>query len=285
MKKTLLTLILLSSVVYAVYAAKHETISAPATSTIKTAENDDEASADNSDDQMSADITSQNIVKMNFSSLVVKNFSFQYERVLVPKLSACLGIRFMPKSGLPFSGTVASKIEEDDDNDDATTQFIKKMDMGGWAITPELRYYFGRGNGKGFYAGLFVRYERFDLNSVYVYKDDNNVTTNIGFDGHYSSAGVGLMIGSQFMLSSRFTLDWWILGPYYAKPKVELSGSGFNLSDKDRDQLNENLNGIEIDFSSFKTTSVVSNTTASLKVDGGSLPLVRGFGLCLGFRF
>jgi len=282
MKKTLLLFILLSFITHLVDAATQDTTSAAATSTVKTEEEED-ASPDDSDGQMTMAAPFQNIVKMNVSSLIVKNFSFQYERVLTPKLSACLGIRLMPKGGMPFSGTLASKI--DDDDDDAAKQFIKKMDMGGWAITPELRYYFGKGYGKGFYLSVFGRYERFDLNSVYAYKDDNNVTTNIAFDGHYSSTGIGLMIGSQFMLGSRVTLDWWILGPYYARPKADLNGSGFNLSNEDRDQLQEDIDGVEIDLLSFKTTAAVTNTTATIKVGGSSAPLVRGFGLCLGVRF
>lgn len=225
-----------------------------------------------------------NIAKINVSSFVVKTISLQYERVLTPKISACLGLRLTPKGGLPFSGMINSMIEADDE-DEETEQFIKDMRLGGWAITPELRYYLGKGYGKGFYVSLFGRYERFSLNSVYPFKDDNNVTTNIAFDGHYSSTGIGLMIGSQFMLGNRLTLDWWILGPYYARPKVELSGSGFNLSDDDRQQLQESLDGVEIDFASFKTKSVVTNTTANVKIDGGSVPLLRGFGLCLGVRF
>jgi len=224
----------------------------------------------------------QNIVKLNVSSLVLKTFSLQYERVITPKLSACFGLRLTPKGGLPFPGTINSMI----DNEDAETkQFIKDTRLGGWAITPEVRYYLGQGYGKGFYIGVFGRYERFNLQSVYPYKDNNNVTTNIGFEGHYASTGIGVIVGSQFVLSDRITLDWWILGPYYARPKVELTGSGFNLSDDDRNQLQEDLNGIEIDFSSFKTTTVVTNTTAKVNIGGGGMPLVRGFGLCLGVRF
>jgi hypothetical protein len=76
-----------------------------------------------------------NVVKINIGSLLVKNFSFQYERAVSKKTSAALGIRFQPYGDIPFQSWFEDQIDEPDIQ-------IGDGKTGNFAITPEFRYYF-----------------------------------------------------------------------------------------------------------------------------------------------
>ncbi len=254
------------------------------------AQNENDTLADDGETQIEttaavADAVPMNIVKLNLSSLVVKNISLQYERILTKKMSVGLGIRLMPKGALPFKSTIESLTETDDANgDDEVAKFLNNAKVGGFAITPEFRYYLSkRGYGHGFYVAPFVRYERFNVNSIYVFTDDKNVSTDINFKGNYSTLGIGFMLGSQFSLGNRVTLDWWILGPYYTGPRINLEASGYNLSAEDQDQLRQDLEDTKIEIGNFKFESKVDGNSATVKTKG-SLAAIRGFGLCIGIR-
>lgn len=226
-----------------------------------------------------------NIIKMNASALVVKNFSFQYERILARRMSVAIGLRLMPKSGLPFRNTIEKIAEEDNaDNSSEISRFLKETRMGGFAITPEFRYYLGKGYGQGFYIAPFLRYERFNISSVYPYENKNKITTDINFTGHYKTFGIGVLLGSQFRLSNRLTLDWWILGPYYTAPRINQEGVGYNLSAEDQKDLKSELEDTKIEIGSFKINASVDGNKAEINTKG-SLAAIRGFGLCLGVRF
>lgn len=220
-----------------------------------------------------------NIVKLNVTSLLLKNVSLQYERILTKHMSVAMGLRLMPKSRLPFSNAIENSIG---DEDPETLKFVQDTRVGGFAITPEFRYYVGAGYGKGFYLAPYLRYQRFNIESIYAFEDDQNTIQNIDFKGDYNNFGIGLMVGSQFMLGKYITLDWWILGPQYGSNKLNLRASGFNLSDDDVNTLRNDITDVE--FLGIKPETDISNTNATIKASKG-FAAIRGFGLCLGFRF
>lgn len=223
---------------------------------------------------------SENRAKINVSSFFVKTISVQYERIMGGRTSVALGLRLTPSSGLPFRSAIENAVN--DDADEAAGKFIADAKAGGWAITPEFRYYFGKAAGTGFYLAPFLRYEHFNIRSAYPLTDDNNQVIPIGFQGSNATFGIGFLAGSQFRLSNRLTLDWWILGPYYTSNSLNLSAKGLELSSEEQQNLRAALNGIEIAW--LKLKSDVSAHDASLKAKG-SFAAIRGFGLCLGFTF
>lgn len=226
------------------------------------------------------DAAAMNFIKLNATSLVAKNFSFQYERVLSRHISVALGFRFMPKTGLPFGGTLEDVLVEDGSPE--TERFVHDARAGGFAVTPELRYYIGAGSGKGFYLAPFARYEHFSLSSTYIFTAPDNSVQSINFNGGDDVLGIGLMIGSQFRLSDHIYLDWWIAGPYYTHHSLDLNAAGFNITQDEAAVLQEELNKIEL--LNFDMKASVTNTTANLR-SGGSLAALRAFGLCLSVRF
>src|SRR5690606_34078277 len=100
----------------------------------------------------------KNNVKLNLFALPLKNFSLQYERGLNENISVSMGVRFQPKSKLPFANTLSDLFESDGEEGDATlTDFFDNAKAGSWAITPEFRYYFGKQPLNGFYVAPYVR--------------------------------------------------------------------------------------------------------------------------------
>lgn len=218
-----------------------------------------------------------NIFKLNMTSLVFRNISLQYERILAPRMSVALGLRLMPKGQLSFVSALTNAFD-----DETTDNFMNSTHIGGFAFTPEFRYYMGKGYGKGFYLAPFLRYEHFNLQADYQLDNDNGSTTTIPFTGHIGTFGVGLLIGSQFNLGQHLSLDWWILGPYYTANKLNLEASNLNLTDDEANQLQAELD--DADAAWFKLKANVTNMQANASAKG-SFAAIRGFGLCLGYKF
>ena len=73
----------------------------------------------------------ENFLKINLTSLPLKNYQLQFEHVLSRKLSVALGARIMPNSGIPFKSVVLEAIGDDQD----TRDLVEKFKTGHWVIT------------------------------------------------------------------------------------------------------------------------------------------------------
>ena len=132
-----------------------------------------------------------NIAKINLSALATGTFSFQYERALSNKVSLALGVKFRPSSGIPFKSTIKSFL--DTLSDGVAIDFINNAKVGGYAITPEIRFYLGKGAMHGFYLAPFARYESNNLNNWrYTFKSTTK-SIIIDFTGKQKGIGVGSM--------------------------------------------------------------------------------------------
>src|SRR5687767_7572070 len=80
----------------------------------------------------------QNIFKLNLTAIPLRNYSFQYERVLSKSISLVAGFRFMPTGNIPFKNEILDEIDEGDED---TREVIEQFQMKNIAITPELRWY------------------------------------------------------------------------------------------------------------------------------------------------
>lgn len=221
-----------------------------------------------------------NVIKLNLSSLSFLNASLQYERLFDNNQSMAIGLRFMPPMKMPLAQTVQSMIGEDDEN---VSDFFTSIKMYGFALTPEYRFYFGQEAGRGFYIAPFARYENFGIKSS-VGIVTTNETYQANFKGTFSNVGVGLLIGSQFVLSDHFTLDWFIAGPYVGKMTMKLSARDFEVADADFTEFEDAVNSYKLDFIGFKTEVHVTNTTADVKLSSLST-FIRSMGINLCYRF
>ena len=224
-----------------------------------------------------------NFVKINLFGIPLRNYSFQYERVLTKRFSVAISYRKMPNTGLPFKSLISDAVGDEGIEEQKTIENIR---INGTAITPEVRLYLGKkGYGRGFYLAPFYRKATFETNNIgFTYEDEDNAgeENSINLSGKFTSNTGGLMMGAQWALGKYVCLDWWILGAHAGSGTGDFVGSSIKpLSQSDQDALREELENLDIPFAE-KTVTVNANN-ASLKLEGpwGG---IRG-GLSLGFKF
>lgn len=225
-----------------------------------------------------------NILKINVPAIALNNYSIQYERAIGQKTSVGLTYRFMPKSGLPLKSTVENIID-----DAETWKQIKDLKTSNFAITPEVRFYFGQSVFRGFYVAPFAKIARYkaDLpNFEYDVELDpalgmgSTVTEHIPLSGNLHTITGGVMIGAQWKLSKLLYLDWWILGPQYGASNGHLTGTK-DLDQYEQRALKEELEDLDIPMVDTKTE--VNSKGARLDMDGPWAGLRAGINL--GIRF
>ena len=217
----------------------------------------------------------ENTLKVNVSSLALKNFSFQYERGLTKHVSFALGVRVEPKGNIPLQSLAENVFDKGDFNLDA-------LQMGNTAITPEIRFYLGTGRNRGFYIAPYARYAKFNLTLPVTF------TTNSGqdqalFDGHVTSFSGGVLFGMQYTFGKVIVLDIWMLGGHYGSSNGNaIFTPSEPLSNDEQQGLRDKLNGISI--KPFTFTSTVSSSGATIATTGPWVGL-RALGINLGVRF
>ncbi|RCH54212.1 DUF3575 domain-containing protein [Mucilaginibacter hurinus] len=239
------------------------------------------------------DSLSKNIVKLNVPALILKNFSFQYERAVGKRISVALGVRFAPKSTLPFKGSFEKLID-----DEEFSKNIHTFKTGNFALTPEVRFYVGKkGVFHGFYLAPFVRYATYsaempDFEYTVTTETENpndpdnpiiaTETRSILLSGNTKTFTGGLMIGSQFKLSRQIYLDWWIIGASAGSQNGNLKGyTAQELSGPEQNALREELENFNSKL--FDTKITVNKNGADVDVTGPWYTVRAG--LAVGFRF
>ncbi|MES2764099.1 MAG: DUF3575 domain-containing protein [Bacteroidota bacterium] len=229
----------------------------------------------------------KNIIKLNLTQLALTNISLQYERAFHKNLSAALGFSYLIPRAIP------SQIFEPSENGSG----YQLPKFGGWAVTPEIRFYPGKKvkhkAPHGFYMAPYFRYSRYSLKSDYVDVDSvSGQRNNYEVKASYSGFTAGLMLGSQWLIGKHFSIDWWIVGGGYGKAKfkihAESTDPGFYLSPQDQEELKQDMKENTNELGSFGDGEVtVETTTNSATTTVTGLPMIslRGFGLTLGFSF
>lgn len=222
-----------------------------------------------------------NVFKVNLTGLVMKNYAFQYERVLNKRVALALQYRIMPTTGIPFKQTILKAMEDEDPD---TRKIIDEFRMSNYAITPEVRFYLSRkGYGRGFYLAPFYRYASFTSNDLNVfYTDEFNTEHSIKMNGKLTSNTVGLLLGVQSNLGKHVVLDISFFGPHYGAGNGNFKGTSSQpLSQSEQDDLRQQLEDMEIPLT--RKTVTVNANGAMLDLDGpwGGYR----FAISLGVRF
>jgi Protein of unknown function (DUF3575) len=221
-----------------------------------------------------------NIFKVNLTAIVLKNYSFQYERILSRKFSLALGYRTMPNSSLPLQSTIESIV-----GDDATAQEqIRDFRMSNTAITPELRFYASKkGYGKGFYLAPFYRNATYKGTGLkFTYENALMVESTMSMSGKLTGNTFGLMLGAQWALGKHISLDWWMLGPHYGNGKGDFSGLASQpMTIAEQNDLRQQLEDFDIPLTTKIVT--VNANGANVKLDG-PFAGVRA-GISIGIKF
>jgi hypothetical protein len=225
----------------------------------------------------------KNIIKTNLSSYALNNYNITYERSFLKKLSFSVGFRYMPKSSLPSA--FKDEVEKLIDNKNIK---ISEFQLGNFAITPELRLYFGVGKMKGFYIAPYARYASFDIQLPVTYDDQNGTNLTVPFTGKINSISGGVLLGVQTQIFKKLVLDIWIVGGHYGSSSGTITAVTPNLGpDKNAiawKNLQASLDGFNVD-GPFKFSGKVTSSTTAEIYETGPWAGVRALGLSLGVRF
>jgi hypothetical protein len=217
----------------------------------------------------------KNMFKINLPGLLLGSINGQYERQIAPRITVALGYSTIPKSALAFKGFISNQI------DDASVK-IEEFKLGTSIFTPEVRFYVGKhGAFRGFYLAPYARIGKYEVEGPVSYTSSTNVTREAYFTGKLNSVSGGLMLGSNFRLSSKFYLDWWIIGASIGSADGNFITTT-PLTPTEQTALKQQLD--RIDIPSTKIQSQVNATGATVTTNG-TMAGIRGLGLNLGFRF
>lgn len=228
------------------------------------------------------------VVKMNLTQLAFKNLSFQGEYGFHKKMSVALGVSYLIQRAVP------SQLYDPKDNTYGST--FSSPTYGGFAITPEFRFYPGGKEDKpapnGFYIAAYLRYAKYNLKQTVSYQDNSSAGSPVySADATQTYAGVnaGLMIGRQWIIGKHFSIDWWIVGAGYGKAKYTYTWQdpGANLSADQQDQVKQGAQQNFNNFSAFGLTTSAQTTNNSVTMAVSGLPMlsIRFMGLCVGYAF
>jgi hypothetical protein len=222
----------------------------------------------------------RNFIKINLTSIALKNYSIQYERVLSKAISFSASFRTMPSTTLPFNHLILKAIGDNMN----TKKVIENVRLGNFAFTPEVRFYVGKkGYGRGFYFAPFYRYASFSTNSLtFDFQNTAGAQSSINLSGKLTANTGGLLLGAQWYLGKSMCLDWWILGPHYGSGTGDFTGVASKpLTADEQNNLRAELEDLEIPLTN--KTVVVNANSASLKLNGpwGGIRA----GISLGVRF
>lgn len=225
------------------------------------------------------------IVKTSVTTPALKTFSFSGERIVNKRISAVLGIGFMPSSTIPFSG----KIIDMAGSDDKAGNILSSLRINTFSLSPEVRIYTGNGYGRGFYLSPYYRYERFGLNNFSVEFDLDNQTEEFILSGGVNTHAVGLMIGYQWLVGKNrnIVIDWTMLGAHYGASSGNFNGKyngNLALTDEDRQKAKKDIDNELNDLPFIKAKGTVNkdnSVDASVK---GPWAFLRG-GVSVGIRF
>lgn len=218
-----------------------------------------------------------NLVKMNLTSIIFRNYQFAYERLLTKRFSVQVSYGFIPGGQVPLIDEVIK-----DEN-------VDNIKLGGSNITVEPRFYLGKGYGHGFYIAPYYRYSHFNIdNLTYRYTSEDPEVVDkkipIAFSGKTNSNSVGLMIGAQWLLGRKdnWILDLWIIGGHYGGASGKIIGkSARPLTPYEQNQLNEDIKDLDISLFKYKVTTNSSGSVIDL--DSGWLGVRSG--VSFGYRF
>jgi hypothetical protein len=227
-------------------------------------------SSETENDYTVSDKTSMNFIKLNLTSLAMKNFSLQYERVLTKRISAAASFSLMPERNLPGVDLLIKGVGMFIDELDAETEdIIRNVLISSYTITPEIRFYPGKkGYGTGFYLSLFYRYGHHEVSNVSIpYTNDEDEDITINTAATITSHTGGFLMGYQWALGKHMCLDWQMFGPHFGVSSGDFLGVPSSpLSAQDQMDIEDEFS--EIDSSLLDLTVEATADEVKMTSDG-----------------
>jgi hypothetical protein len=228
----------------------------------------------------------KNNVQINLSSLVLHNYSFNYERSIARKITVSVGYKFMPDTRIgdvSLVNTITDKISDGGDDLD-----YKNTRTSNQTITAEVRFYAGKHDGpRGFYVSLYGRYNNMKVNYPYTYDTNSGNTVDVPLSANLSGIGGGVMIGAKWLIAKRISLDVYLLGLHYGGLSGDVTGKTdlSSLSADDKQGLKDDIDNkfVILDHNYVKSSTV--NDSGVAAHTSGPFAGIRGLGINLGFSF
>ncbi len=219
----------------------------------------------------------RNFVRTNLTSILLNNFTLQYERILTRRLSIGFEYRIMPDGNLPFSTTVSEQLSDNPD----ISRALMDIQIGGTSFTPSVKIYPTRkGYGRGFYFSAFVRSASYSASDFNYYYD--NGSNFVKLSGDFKSTTAGVTIGKQWTFGKFFVLDWTIAGGGYGSARGNFVGRNSEpLDEEDRQTVEDALNSLDLPGTDVKATVTPTRTTVKMSGPWGSFRT----GVSIGIRF
>jgi hypothetical protein len=219
------------------------------------------------------------VAKLNVLGLVTGTFSAQYEHALPGKFSFAAAVNLRPAGKVPMRGFFNDFVDVDDS---ISNRLLQDSRASHFAITPEVRYYFGRRPLTGFYTALYARYASSAVSVDYTYTSGTDVYP-VSLNARGTSVGAGVLLGAQFSLSQRIVVDWWMAGASINRTSFDVNGRAnlSEVSEANRESAKEVIESKEVFNGAFDATITDHGGSAVGKL---TLPGFRT-GLCIGVRF
>lgn len=154
------------------------------------------------------EITYPNIIKINSLALLLSNASLVYERGIIPRVSAGIGL------GYKYAGTEPKLLSVSNSEIEVELDKIQ-----GFSITPEAKYYIRSCDPsklEGFYIGLYLRYTGNGTAADFEYNPEYGSSELYHSDVRLNEYGVGLQLGYQLIIKERLSIDFLFFGPRYS---------------------------------------------------------------------
>ena len=215
----------------------------------------------------------KNLIKINLPTLLIRTYALEYERAIGKKIALSFGYRFMPNGVIPMKDRIIKALDDPD-----LARQINTFNTSNSALTPQIKFYFGKDVFKGFYLAPFARIAKYKFDGIFEF-DINNTIRTIPLAGELNTFTGGLEIGTQFRIGKAIHLNFHI-GPQFGSSNGDFIGTK-TLNAQEQQALRDELEGLDIPFADSQVTVNGNGANLSLSGPWGGL---KG-GIMLGYRF
>lgn len=165
-------------------------------------------------------LAQKSIVDLGIIGLINRNLNFSFEQKLYDKFSVKCGLGYMLPGKLPWLG-ISKSFMGDNETEGYLEIALDNLRISAINLTPEIRF-FPKGKAlKGLYMGPYAKYADYMFKSSYTsdvdYTDNGSSYTkqDVVFEltGHLRKVGAGIVIGYQWIISEKFSVDLCLFGP------------------------------------------------------------------------
>jgi len=219
-------------------------------------------------------ISRPNNIKINTISLPFSNISLIYERGIVPRLSAEIGINYK-------YGGVAPKLLSVNNSSIG----VNMDEIRGLSITPEIKYYLKTCDPtllEGFYVGAYLRYTKYQSGINFSHNVISQTTNEYRAEIGMREMGVGIKLGYQLLIKKRFSVDFLFFGPRFSNYKFAYEFKDAP-SQEFYDDLSDYLNDVLDRFGRDGNVNIKKSGEAEASTSFSFVNM--RFGLSLGYTF